>query len=87
MSTVVAKELKSMHKCVRLLKSILALNYNLVLAKEMLQSDRIIENFYLVNSQNWKLTFCYIASNFAQAETIEVRKTVQIYVKYTGLRS
>ena len=63
------------------------MNYIPVLAKEMLQSNRIIENFYLVNSKNWKLTFCYIASSFAQAETIEVRKTVQIYVNYKGLRS
>ena len=82
-----AKGVKSMHNCVRLLKSALVLNYNPFLAKEMFISDRIIENFYLVNSQNWKLTFCYISFSFIQVETIEVRKTVQIYVNYKGLRS
>ena len=87
MSAVMAKEVKSTHKYVRLFKSTLALNYNPVLAKEMFQTDRILENFYLVNSQNWKLTFCYIAFSFAQAKTIEVRITVQIYVRYKGLRS
>ena len=52
MSAGMAKEVKSTHEYVRLLKSTLALNYNLVLAKEMFQSDKISENFYLVNSQN-----------------------------------
>ena len=52
MSAAMAKEVKSTHKYDRLLKSTLALNYNPVLAKGMFQSDKILENFYLVNSQN-----------------------------------